>query len=208
MAPRLRPIAQPNLLLVEGEEEERFWNALLRVRGRGDIQVQSVGGKYSLTTNLPAVPNVRGFAEVRRIGVAQDADDDPSAAFDRICSALTLAGITVPRRSWEVAPGNPESIALVLPDGEHPGDLESLVWESVASERTVPCVEAVEDCLVGVGAPLPRQMSKARVHAYLATLEPPDRRLGDAAADSLLLLHSPMFDRILNFFPPSSATAE
>jgi hypothetical protein len=39
MPPRLRPIERPNLLLVEGEEEERFWSALLRVRARSDIQV-------------------------------------------------------------------------------------------------------------------------------------------------------------------------
>jgi hypothetical protein len=207
MPPRLRPIACPNLLLVEGEEEERFWNALLRVRERSDIQVQAVGGKYSLTTNLPALPRVRGFTQVRRIGVAQDADDDPNAAYDRICSALNLAGLAIPRRSWEVASGSPEVVALVLPDGGRTGDLESLVWESVAGEPAVPCVEAFFTCLAGAGVSLPRQMSKARVHAYLATLEPPDRRLGDAAAGSLLLLHSPVFDRLLSFFPQSMAAA-
>ncbi|MFN8515565.1 MAG: DUF3226 domain-containing protein [Thermomicrobiales bacterium] len=202
MPPRLRPIERPNLLMVEGEEEERFWNALLRVRARNDIQVQAVGGKYSLTTNLPSATRARGFAQVRRLGVAQDADDDAGAAFDRICGALVIAGLSVPRRSWAIAAGSPEVVALVLPDGHNPGDLESLVWESVAGEAAVSCVESFMTCLVEANIPLPRQQSKARVHAYLATLDPPDRRLGDAAADSLLLLNSPVFDRILEFFPP------
>jgi hypothetical protein len=204
MPPRLRPIERPNLLLVEGEEEERFWSALLRVRARSDIQVQAVGGKFSLTTNLPTLARIRGFAQVRRLCVAQDADDDAGAAFDRICSALGMAGLVVPRRSWAVAEGQPDIVALVLPDGINPGDLESLVWESVAGEPVVSCIEPFMTCLANAGIPVPRQQSKARVHAYLATLDPPDRRLGDAAADSLLLLGSPVFDRILDFFPSPS----
>jgi hypothetical protein len=206
MPPRLKPIIQPHLFLVEGTEEERFWEALLRVRGRDDIHVQAVGGKYSLTDTLPTITGVRGFAQVRWLGVSQDADDDPTSAFDRICTALRLAGLAVPRRPWELTSGTPAIVAFVLPDGTSHGDLEALVWDSVAGELATPCVESYFSCLALAGLPLPRQIHKARVHAYLASLDPPDRRLGDGAADGLLLLQSPAFDRLLNLFPPVTAS--
>jgi hypothetical protein len=58
-----------------------------------------------------------------------------------------------------------------------------------------PCLSAVD------GYELPRQIHKARVHAFLATLEPPDHRLGTASQDGLFTYAGDGFDRFRALLP-------
>jgi hypothetical protein len=199
--PVLTRIERPHLLLVEGEEETRFWNALLRTRARSDVQVHAVGGKFGLNPGFGAVVRTSGFADVTWLGIAQDADDDPGATFDRVCNVVTREGLPRPTASWVCVGSSPAVVALVLPDGVLEGDLEALVWQSVESEPSAACVLDYFACLQACGRPLPRQIHKARIHAHLAALERPDCRLGEAAEIGLLPLNSPAFDRLVALIP-------
>lgn len=200
MAERSFVIGSPYLLLVEGIEEVRFWAALLKVHSRNDIQTLAAAGKTRLATELSTIVQTPGFDDVRWLGVAQDADDNSGAAFDRIRSALRAASLSVPNRPWEQIGSSPEVVAFVLPDGQNTGDVETLVWQAVQGEPAVPCVNAYFECLRTVGM-LPRQLSKARIHAYLASLNRPDQRLGEAAEAGVLPLNSPVFGRFLGLLP-------
>ncbi len=51
-------ITLPHILLVEGEEEVRFWETLLKVHGRVDIQVAAQAGKNQLAERLPRPESV------------------------------------------------------------------------------------------------------------------------------------------------------
>ena len=195
-------ITASSLLLVEGEEEARFWDALLAARGRSGIKTLALPGKYGLAGNLAAVMLTPGFDRIRWLGIAQGADDDPRAAFDRIRDALTRANLPVPPQAWVPTSTVPAVVAFVLPDGANPGDLETLVWQSVAGSPAAACVDAYLACLALPGGPgAPRQEWKARVHAYLASRPRPDLRLGEAAQRSELPLDSAAFDRFVSLIP-------
>lgn len=201
MPERRRPIEAPCVLLVEGEDEKRFFCGFVdrTVPGK-QVQVIAAGGKYSFQNDLEAIVKDAGFDEVRWLGIVQDADTDAQSALQRIQSALTGVELPVPSAAWVPTPTNtvPVVVAIVLPDGSSPGDLEDLLLRAV--ERDEPsrmkCIDAYFDCLQMNGVQQPRQVSKAKTHAYLSSLERPDLQLGVAAQAGLLPLGSSTFDAL------------
>lgn len=193
-------IISTRLLLAEGQEEERFWQALLHGRGRYDIQVIPGAGKTTLGASLRAVTQTPGFDQVSWLGIVRDADSDAHAAFQSVRSALTQSSLPVPSGPWQRAGTQPEVVAIILPDGQATGDLEELVWQAVASEPAGPCVTAFMDCLEAAGI-VPSPRTKARVHAFLSSRTPPDMRLGDAALRGLIPLESAVFDSLFGVLP-------
>jgi hypothetical protein len=95
----------------------------------------------------------------------------------------------VPERAWEPrgsADRSLQVVAFVWPDGSSTGDLEQMLWSVLAGEPAAACVEQYIECMQRGPGGVPRQAYKARVHAYLASLERPDVRLGEAAEANLL----------------------
>lgn len=194
-------ITGSKLLLVEGEDERRFLEVLLRLAGKDDVQVLAYGGKNSLSAQFPAVMRTPGFDRVTWLGIAQDADLDAAAAFQRVHDVLTRNAHPAPTQPWRVQSGQPATVVLIWPDGVRHGDLEELVWDAIV--QTAPaaatCVAAYFQCLGTVSPQSPS--SKARVHAYLASLARPDHRLGTAAQAGLLPLSSAVFDPFRSLLP-------
>lgn len=86
------------LLLVEGIDDARFFNAYLN-RGLGIIAVQivRVGGNPGFRPFLSqGLRNASGLANLRRLGIVTDADTDATAAFQRVRNALADAGFPGP----------------------------------------------------------------------------------------------------------------
>ncbi|MGH2409073.1 MAG: DUF3226 domain-containing protein [Chloroflexota bacterium] len=194
-------LTSAKLLLVEGADEANFIRALLHLADRDDVQVLGYGGKNSLNVQFSAIMRTPGFDQIDWLGIAQDADHDAATAFQRVRDVLTRNGLAAPARSWRIQPGNPATVVLIWPDGTRQGDLEELVWDAVM--QTTPdiatCVTAYFQCL-GI-VPPQSPSAKARVHAYLASLAPPDHRLGTAAQARLLPLSSAVFDRFRSLLP-------
>ncbi len=67
-----------------------------------------------------------------------------------------------------------------MPDNKREGMLEDLCLESVQDDDAFPCLGQYFDCLKTQGK-VPKSLPKARIHAWLASQEEPDRRLGEAA---------------------------
>lgn len=74
-------IQKPTLLIVEGRDEELFFEALVRNLGSDGVQVMPIGGKTKLRENLAALVRSPRFAEVASLGIVRDADDRPESAF-------------------------------------------------------------------------------------------------------------------------------
>ncbi|SRR6266536_3046196 len=70
---------------------------------------------------------------------------------------------------------------MIFPDGENLGMLEDLCLASLQADQLLECVDNYFGCVQATKESLPRQISKARIHAWLAAQEPPDMRLGIAA---------------------------
>lgn len=199
MSLSLSPIGGRFLLVVEGPEDRRFWNQYLPSAGKASIDVRETGGKNELRRFLRVLALASGFQDLEWIGIIQDADSDPRAAFDRIRGALGAAGLPVPAHPWSTTSSTPRVIAFVVPDENSPGDFESLLWRGLSGQTEATCIDDYLRCLQGVRGTTLERVSKARVYSYIASLPNPDSRLSHA----ILQRHvqSADFQRLIDFLP-------
>ena len=174
-------IEQPNLLVVEGKNDQLFFRALIEHLGVRGIQIMPIGGKEKLRRNLKALVKAPGFVQVTFLGVIRDADKDPHAAFQSVCGALQAAGLPAPERPLMPVGEKLRVAVLILPKEDSPGMLEDLCLRAVAEDQAIDCVEQYFECLKQKGLALPKNMSKAKIHAFLASREKAGLRLGEAA---------------------------
>jgi len=180
--PSIKPNFTPRkLVLGEGLEEVRVFTAMLKHLGIRDITVEHYGGKDNLSRFLENLLARANFAQLVSLGITRDADASGEDAFRSVCGALEKAGLPKPSEPGVIADGKPKVTVLVLPDGKAQGMLEDVCLGSVAGDGAVKCLDAFFECVEVEANRKPVQMSKARVHAWLATQTEPDKRLGEAA---------------------------
>ena len=190
-------ISEPKQVLVEGHEEVRVFGRLTANLGLTSVQCHPYQGKPKLREFLRTFTALSDFAKVRSLAVVADADFDVGATRDSIRGALQNAGLPQPTDPLtEVSAGNLSVSYLILPHSRDQGMLEDVCLESVRSEPVMECVDQFIECVKGKREnwPKPEDEAKARVHAYLASLTPPDLRLGEAAQKSLWNFDSAAFD--------------
>lgn len=194
-------IDKPALLLVEGDEEVGFFGALLKHLGISEIQIMKAG-KTRFRDNLSTYRLMSGFDSVRSIGVVRDADDSARAAFDSVRDSLKHNNLPQPNAILMPSTDTPRTMVLIMPpDGEGTGRmLEDLCWASMMDDPAMPCVAQYFECLAEKDfAHRPTAIAKARVHAFLASREEPDLRLGEAAGKGYWNFDSPVFEQVKNF---------
>ncbi len=177
----LTRITQRKLLVVEGNDERLFFQALLESAHLADIQVMPIGGKTKLRASLATLVKTPGFDEVLSLGVTRDADNDAGAAFQSVCDALRAVNLVPPSIQLSPGTGKPKVGVMILPGQGQPGMLEDLCIRSIESGPSMACVNEYFGCLEQKGLPPPRNMSKAKVQAFLASTEEPGKRLGEIA---------------------------
>jgi hypothetical protein len=199
----LTPVAitKTKLLLGEGKDEVRFFNALFSYLGITDVQVTDYGGKTRLKDYLEAIaqPPVTGFTSLVSLAITRDADADATAAFASACTALANAGLSVPGSHGLFVGSNPQVGVWILPDGATPGMLEDLCLASVQTDLALPCVDEYFQCIQQRAGRQPRNMAKARLHAWLASQDEPVNRLGEAAEKRYWPWNSAAFQPLIQF---------
>ena len=95
------PIASTRMLLGEGREEEIFLEALLAHLGITDVQIERYNGKSNLAPFLKALKNRSGFAQVVKLSILRDGDDDPVRAESSVTNAIAQP---LSKRSWPSRP--------------------------------------------------------------------------------------------------------
>src|SRR5436309_10873396 len=193
-APRIapNPIAATRLLLGEGREEEIFLDALLAHLGITGVQIERYNGKSNLAPFLKALKNRSGFAQVVKLSILRDGDDDPVGAESSVTNAIAQAAFQADLTIK----------TLILPGGMQVGALENLCLQSIAGQPIESCVEEYISCAAratGYNHTTTTNKAKARVHAWLAAQPRPDLRLGNAAAAGLIDWSSPAFDQLKAF---------
>jgi len=172
------------MLLGEGKDDKVIFDALLAHLHIQDVQVESYDGKEKLATFLEALKVFSGFSNVTKLIVTRDANGDAGAALDSVGYAVSHAAF----------PNSLTVKILILPGGGQQGTLETLILGTISGHPIVPCMDAFFDCARKAGLAkhdsLSKQ-SKARVHAWLATQDTPNLRLGHAVQKGLVDLSSP-----------------
>jgi hypothetical protein len=183
-------ITRSKLLIVEGRDEENFFEGGIAHLGASGVQVLGIGGKTQLTANLKVLRLDPNFASLDCIGIVRDADVTPpgssvsasNSAFASVCSSLSASGVQLPLppSHGQFAAGPPRVGIFIMPDGKLDGMLETLCAQSLAALSEFACVTDYFACLRAHGK-VPGNMPKARAYAWLASCADPGKRVGEAA---------------------------
>jgi hypothetical protein len=112
---------------------------------------------------------------------------------------LANNGLPVPAAARQIAADTLRVGVFLLPDNQRDGMLEDLCLDAVQTDGAMPCVTAFFRCVGQQAQRQPNPLSKARVHAWLASQVVPDLRLGEAAQKGYWPWQSPTFDALKPF---------
>ena len=176
-------IEQAKLLVVEGADDARLFNALLSHIGVSGIQVVDAGGKDKIRQTLRVITQSPGFSAVSSIGVVRDADANAGSALQSVRDALKAANLPSPDAPLSLVEDGIKVVVLIAPHGEPSGTIEDVCLESVAGDAAMGCVRDYLNCIKDsvAEAEQPNNLPKAEAQAFLASRERPGLRLGEAA---------------------------
>ena len=176
-------IEQAKLLVVEGVDDKRLFNALLRHIGVSGIQIVDAGGKDNIRQTLRVITQSPGFSAVSSIGVVRDADANAGSALQSVQDALRAANLPSPDAPLSLVEGGIKVAVLIAPYGKSSGAIEDVCLESVAGDTAMGCVQDYLNCIKNSVAESeqPNNLAKAEAQAFLASRERPGLRLGEAA---------------------------
>ena len=158
------------LLLVEGNDDLRFFQAMAKYLGKIDIAVCSYNGKSNLGNDLSDRVRSPEFQAVSSLGIVRDADESSHSAFDSVVGALRRVNLPIPDAPAIPIERNGLRVSvLIIPPEEETGELENVCLGSIEGTPDMLCVESYFDCLSNVEPPIAaNRMAKARLHSYLA----------------------------------------
>lgn len=205
MSKKVEPpkIEKEKLLIVEGDDENRIFQKIFKELEITALQVIPHGGKNALPRYLNNVfikdpMFIKG--EISSVGIIRDANSNANAAFESVCSALENSGLDKPLRENEKTGGNPAISVLILPGGSKTGSLEDVFIDSISNLPIFECVEKYFNCVKEMQGDIPKQISKAKVHAYLASIvNDPDKRFGESVEAGIWDLNNPAFNLLREF---------
>lgn len=165
------PSTSMKLLLVEGNDDKRFFEALMQYLGETETSVEIYGGKQNLGNRLVnLVGRLSVFTDVS-IGIVRDADTSSQSAFDSVVGSLRRANLPAPDEPvTPVEQDGTRVSVLILPPDEDTGELEDVCLRSIEGMPEMQCVESYLACISNAGPPIAdNRLAKAKIHAYLAS---------------------------------------
>jgi Protein of unknown function (DUF3226) len=191
-------IRLPKLLLVEGKDENNFFNALFKEIEINNIQIIAAGGKRNLKIFLEAVKRFPDFDDVTAIGIIQDSDENYAAAMDSVYNWLINLGFSPLKQHGVFSQKSPAIGIFIMPGENEKGALEDLCLQAVQSDPVMDCVKIFIDCLKEQN-PFVSKISKRECAAYLAGKEELVSSLGLAAQKKYWNFSSPVYSSIKGF---------
>ena len=134
-SPALRT-GQRKLLLVEGNDDLRFFGAMSKHLAINGIEISSYNGKDNLRNDLAERVRNPDFPSVTSLGIVRDADNSSQSAFDSVAGSLRRAGMPTPYGPMApIERGGLRISVLILPPDDEEGELENVCLRSVAGSR-------------------------------------------------------------------------
>ncbi|MCY4366347.1 MAG: hypothetical protein OXE17_09020 [Chloroflexi bacterium] len=200
MQQRTVTVDLPKQLLVEGRDEAEFFKEFLKYLHIELIQVQGYGGRHNLGNFLKNLVDVVGFDRVESIGVVQDADLSAQSALESVRGSLRNANLPVPQTYLVPSSGSPATFIFVMPNNSSRGALEDLCADAWSDDPAMHCVDQFIECLKNVNSSPPEnRLGKAHAHAFLASRNEPDVRLGIAAQRDYIPWDHPALANLTQF---------
>ena len=185
---------KPIQLLVEGNDDRNFFSALIDHISLADVEVQSFGGVNQLRPTLRTFAETDSFVNnVASLGIIRDAETSAQSAFRSVQDSLQSANLAIPDNPGQKALGPPSVNVLILPGGDEPGMLETLLCQTFQGEPIDDCIDDFLRCAHSAGGEDLRNPDKSRAHAFLSTMPRPEVSIGVAARRSYWKLDQPAF---------------
>ncbi len=175
---------KPNIILVEGYDDERVLNSFLNKLELTNYQLFELKSREKLEKYIRySLKETPGFDVVRSICIIRDADDDYVGAFKSISNALEHNGLPSPAQAWKIIDKNNLKVGIViLPSIGENGMLEDLCLKSIVDKPEIACINGYLGCLDRLEVPKSKNPSKAKVQIYLASRPKPYLGVGIAAS--------------------------
>lgn len=199
------------LLLVEGKDDQEFFNHLWSSLGRAsdEIDVIAYEGKDKLRSWLKTVSDLPGFIELNAVGVVRDAHDNASGAFESVRDALRVFFDKQPTDPFEFIDatfqnagpfdGQRFSVGIaILPSASRSGELEDLLMDAIDDPERMECVDEYIRCLESNEISLEKP-AKTRLQAFLASKEKAEEGLWKALKKDHIPVDSSAFDEVRSF---------
>ncbi len=167
--PDLEPIREKKVLLVEGRDENNFFNALMKYMGITGVEIREAGGKRQFKDKLPALVRTRGFSGVKVFAVIRDADEDAYATFESVKDILRRQNLEPPEQVNQFSEGIPAVGVFIMPGDFDAGMLEDLWLRTVRDNPAMACVNSFIECVSQLKE-CPHNMAKAKAQTFLAAM--------------------------------------
>lgn len=195
----MHTIIKQKLLVVEGESDKRFFEALLKNLSIDKIQILPIGGKTKLRENLKALAASNNFNTINVLAVIRDADDDHAGAFKSVCDAISGIGLTPPADQLVLTNSKPFIGIMILPKPDENGELEDVCINSLLNKPEMECIENYMNCVSQKTKRILPNLSKSKIYTYIAGSNEPELRLGEASEKGLFNWDDPAFDLVKSF---------
>jgi hypothetical protein len=167
-------------------------------------------GSGGFRKRLQALKLEIGFDDIKGIIVAADNEGLPSDSFKLVRDAIKKAGgYNVPTTPYAVAPKSasaPPIVAMMIPDKDEKGAIESLCLEAMYSAHPLvaECVKTLANCVGANNWNLHTRSLKMKLRVMLSSVCENDPNTGLTHAWSkkgieLIPLGDPIFDRIAQY---------
>lgn len=168
----------PHLLIVEGNDERHVIEKLLDRHGVEPLgfEIEPKGGFEKLHQSIYNEVNASGR---RTLGIIADANDEPNQRWQSISDQLKGASCAVPASlsGGGVIFSGPRDIRIgvwLMPDNDRPGELEDFFADLIPSDDPLwPMAKRYIDEIPKKLRPFRQKLTRAYVHAWLATREKP-----------------------------------
>jgi len=194
-----KEIKNKKLVVVEGKEDVEFFVRLLDHIGMKDYFVWGIGGKDEFNNDLPLLAKVAGFSDITHLAVVRDKNGED--AFDSVVNILKrkMGFVSVPKKPGIFTTGRPRLGIFIMPGKEIEGNmLEDLCLKMVESHQAMQCVKAFAECVSNLVNP-PKNISKAKVQAYLAAQPEVANTIGRGAQKGYWDFDSPCLNELTSF---------
>lgn len=196
----------PNILVVEGEADQRFFKCLchrldlattVKVASPRSLQRGAYNTKQGVFNFLPTLLKQLSDGTMLRLGVVVDADSPPDGGFDR---TQALATRTLAPFGYSLKTAQPTGLVYahgdgladigvwVMPDNQNTGMLEDWAKQCLHPQERALFAHALESVRTLPAPPKFRELqrSKAEVATWLAWQSRPGHGLDRAIDDGLL----------------------
>ncbi|MET1249223.1 DUF3226 domain-containing protein [Sporolactobacillus sp. STCC-11] len=202
-------ISKRRLLLVEGKDEEIFFDALYRENNQltdnlSDIQIIPVNGKDNFKFKLLALTNTSGFDIVTSLAIIRDADSSADDAFKSIKNTLIDCGLPFPSdhgKFSETADFDDLRIGIfIMPGDNNEGTmLEDLCLNTKSDHPAMPYIDSFFQNIAELDIPYPSNKAKAKCQVYLACMHKIVNNLGLGAQKGYWDLNNDCLKTLIDF---------